>query len=64
MSLLDQVETVYCPEEVLWHADSQEFGAGHTRQRSTINMDGKERAQHTALWYAGVKGESGGAVVV
>lgn len=32
--------------------------------RGLKNMDGEERTHHTALWYTGVKGESGGVVLV
>lgn len=40
VSLLDQSGADYCPGEVLWEVDAQEFEAGQNLHLSTIDADG------------------------
>lgn len=39
-SLLDQAGAIYCPGDVLWKVDAQEFEAGQKLQLSSIDADG------------------------
>lgn len=66
VSLLDQAEAVYCPDEVMWQLDSQECEAGHTLTSAPLIWMGRNKliTNPLALWYAGVKGECEGAVMV